>query len=366
MACVMFDGDPCEYLAVGTAQVCREEPEPLHGRVLIYKSSSSSSNAFSYALVSDIDVPGAVYALAAFKGALLGTVNNRVHMWRWAHNRLECLCSFSGNIIALYLQVLNDHILVGDLMRSASLLTYKAEENALVEVARDTSSAWLTSIAMLSENTFLCTDDAHNVFTLQRGSAGGALTTPARSSGLPGYPAMAQEDASARLERVGQMHMGEFVNRIHRARLVEHPVAVIDSGSSTSGRVSDGSIGFTPLDEVVWASVDGAIGLIASLQDEEQFARLSIIQDVIAQEALEQASTSLLNGLPHGEWRDYWAEAQGSLPHKGFIDGNLLESVLELPRAAQQALVDRLAARKLVVDGVAGLVQEIEGLARLH
>ena len=39
-------------------------------------------------------------------------------------------------------------------------------------------------------------------------------------------------DAHSRLERVGQMHMGEFVNRMHRATLVEHPAAVIDSGTS--------------------------------------------------------------------------------------------------------------------------------------
>lgn len=247
-------------------------------------------------------------------------------------------------------------------MRSASLLAFKEEDNVLVEVARDASSAWLTSIVMLSENVFLCADDAHNVFTLQRGSASPTPASPA-AAGIraAGNPAMVPDDASTQLERVGQMHMGEFVNRMHRASLVEHPVALLDTGSTADERSS-----FTPLKQVVWASVDGAIGLIVSLRDEQEFARLSIIQDVVAQEAREQKVFGLLEGLPHGEWRDYWAEAQGPLPHKGFIDGNLLELVLELPRTAQQAIVDQLGARNVVMDGVLGLMRELENLVRLH
>merc|ERR1719502_1404091 len=116
-------------------------------------------------------------------------------------------------------------------MRSASLLTYKADDNALVEIARDVNAAWLTSIAMLSENTFLCADDAHNMFTLQRRTA----SSPSDNAG---YPALTQEDLNSRLESVGQMHMGEFVNQMHRASLVEHPVSVVDSGSS-GGKASD-------------------------------------------------------------------------------------------------------------------------------
>jgi len=372
LTAAIFEGDPCEYLVVGTAHVCRDEPEPLHGRILVYANKVSPTTACkcAYALVSEMDVPGAVYALETFKGALLGTVNNRVIMWRWSSNRLESICGYSGGIIAVYLQVLNDSIMVGDLMRSASILNYVEKDNALVEVARDTSSAWLTSISMLSENLFLCADDAHNIFTLQRGSpaaAGASGSAAAAGTASGGYPptGLGVHPGGAddsQLERVGQMHMGEFVNRIHRAKLVEHPVAVVDDLAAGGSKNAENDSRFIPLTQVVWASVDGAIGLMASLPSEREFARLSIIQDCIFPDQVQ----SLVEGLPHGEWRDYWGESQGSLPHKGFIDGNLLESVLEMPKSAQQALVDRLRARNVVMEGVNGLVREIEAYARLH
>merc|ERR1711964_236651 len=93
-------------------------------------------------------------------------------IWR-SHGvgKLEPVCVHSGNIIALYLQAMGEHVLVGDLMRSASLLRYKAGEHMLEEVARDLSSAWLTATAMISESLFLCADDSHNLFTLHRGAA---------------------------------------------------------------------------------------------------------------------------------------------------------------------------------------------------
>merc|ERR1712139_491550 len=116
--------------------------------------------------------------------------------------------------------------------------------------------------------------------TLERGADSAAASTPAGGLGA-GYPALAQEDANSRLVRVGQMHMGEFVNRMHRATLVEHPVAVLDGAATASGTPSAEDASHMPLKQVVWASVDGAIGIMASLRDEQEFARLSIIQYVI-------------------------------------------------------------------------------------
>lgn len=48
--------------------------------------------------------------------------------------RLEC--SHFNNIIALYLKTKGDFILVGDLMRSMTLLQYKTMEGSFEEVSK--------------------------------------------------------------------------------------------------------------------------------------------------------------------------------------------------------------------------------------
>nr|QDO16372.1 DNA damage-binding protein 1 [Lingulodinium polyedra] len=350
---VLFEGDPVEYVAVGTAFVYCDEPEPLCGRVLLFAQGGGGGPRF--ALAASLEVAGAVYALLAFNGMLLGSVNNRVVLWRQAQGskRLHEVCCHCANILALHLQASGSHVLVGDVMRSASLLRYCAEGPSLEEVARDTGTAWLTAMEMLSEGLFLCADDSHNVFALARGAA-----APAGAAGRWRPPGAPREDPCAKLQRVGQLHAGEFVNRMHRAALVQQPALAADGAEAGGGGPGGGGCG--PVAQVVWASVDGAIGIIASLRGEREFARLSMIQDAVSK------SVPPLVGLPHGEWRDCWAEPQSPSPHQGFVDGDLLESVLQLPRASQQAVVDRLTACGVHMNGIEGLLWEVEELAQLH
>ena len=135
---------------------------------------------------------------------------------------------------------------------------------------------------------------------------------------------------------------------------MEHPDAGAEGAEASSGS------GYMPLAQAVWARVDGAVGLVASLRCERDFARLSLIQDAIASGVPSQ------DGLPHGAWRDVWTEVQGASPHRGFVDGDLIESYLGLPRQAQQAIANALEAGGVATDGVEGLLREIEELARLH
>jgi DNA damage-binding protein 1 len=46
-------------------------------------------------------------------------------------------CVHRGHILVLYLQTRGDFIVVGDLMRSISLLTYKPVDSQMEELAQD-------------------------------------------------------------------------------------------------------------------------------------------------------------------------------------------------------------------------------------
>jgi DNA damage-binding protein 1 len=76
---------------------------------------------------------GAVYNLNAFQGKLLAGVNNKVVLYNWKagmdedSHELVHECSHAGHILALYVTVRGDFIMVGDLMKSMTLLIYKPE-----------------------------------------------------------------------------------------------------------------------------------------------------------------------------------------------------------------------------------------------
>jgi DNA damage-binding protein 1 len=58
----------------------------------------------------------------------------RLFEWRTAEKELKLECCHYNNIIALYLKTKGDFILVGDLMRSITLLLYKSMEGTFEEV----------------------------------------------------------------------------------------------------------------------------------------------------------------------------------------------------------------------------------------
>jgi hypothetical protein len=64
-------------------------------------------------------------------------------------------CSHHGHIIALYVAVRGDFIVVGDLMKSISLLIYKPDEGAIEERARDFNANWMTAVDILDDDTYL-------------------------------------------------------------------------------------------------------------------------------------------------------------------------------------------------------------------
>merc|ERR1712080_261324 len=144
--------------------------------------------------------------------------------------RLEC--SHFNNIIALHTKVSGDFILVGDLVRSMTLLQYKTMEGSFEEIARDFSPNWMTSVEILDDDTFLGAENSFNIFVCQRDSA-----------------ASTDEDRQQMTE-VGQIHVGDMINVFRHGSLVMENLG--DSSTQHSG-------------SVLYGTVQGAIGMVTSL-----------------------------------------------------------------------------------------------------
>ncbi|KAF7120412.1 hypothetical protein RHSIM_Rhsim13G0119500 [Rhododendron simsii] len=313
-----FSDDGNVYYCVGTAYVMPEENEPSKGRIIVFAVEDQK-----LVLIAEKETKGAAYSLNAFNGKLLAAINQKIQLYKWmlrddGTRELQSECGHHGHILALYVQTRGDFIVVGDLMKSISLLIYKHEEGAIEERARDYNANWMSAVEILDDDIYLGGENNFNLFTVRKNSEG------------------ATDEERGRLEVVGEYHLGEFVNRFRHGSLVM--------------RLPDSDVGQIPT--VIFGTVNGVIGVIASLpHDQYQFFEKlqSNLRKVIKG----------VGGLSHEQWRSFYNEKKTS-DAKNFLDGDLIESFLDLGRARTEEI------SKAMNVPVEELMKRVEELTRLH
>lgn len=75
----------------------------------------------------------------SFNGKLLAAINQKIQLYKWTlrddgTRELQSECGHHGHILALYVQTRGDFIVVGDLMKSISLLIYKVSHYLIINV----------------------------------------------------------------------------------------------------------------------------------------------------------------------------------------------------------------------------------------
>jgi len=320
--CFEGEGD-ATYLVVGTAYARPDEPEPTSGRLLIFSLTERMLE-----LKHEARVNGAVYAVEGFNGKLLAGVNNKLQLYEWVPcaraPRLQLRHEHCGHILVLYLQSRGDFILVGDLMKSVSLLQCTAASNVLTELARDFNANWMTAVSFLDDDTFLGAENWYNLFTARKNAD---ATT---------------DEERGRLEVVGEYHLGEFVNRFRRGSLSMH---VSESGASQ-------------LPMLLYGTVNGALGVVATLP-EEDFAFFSKLQDKLRGTEQRDGVIKAVGGLSHAEWRSFHNDRKTS-PAFNFVDGDLVEAFLELSADRMREVADGMDV------SIEELSKRVRDLERLH
>ena len=335
VALCAFRGDPESYYAVGTAFAVPEEVEPSRGRILVFKVTDGK-----LVLVAEKEVKGAVYNLNAFQGKLLAGINSKVQLFRWARgetregaddldatstrssgpevrHELISECSHHGHIVALYVQVRNDLVVVGDLMKSVSLLKYDAAASTLSEVARDFNPNWMTAVDALGDDAYLGAENSFNLFTLRKN------------------PDASSDEERSRLDVVGEFHLGEFVNRFRGGSLVAQ---IPDDDEIETSNAT------------LFGTVNGALGVIATLPQETfEFA-------VRIQNAMNEIVKGV-GGFSHEQWRSFHNEHQ-TRPAKHFVDGDVVERFLDLKKEKMKLVADAVGV------SIDELTRRVEALQR--
>eukprot|EP00842_Homolaphlyctis_polyrhiza_P004084 jgi/Hompol1/4677/HPOL_000799-RA len=291
-----LSSDPVPYLVVGTGYALPHEDEPTRGRILVFSVTPSRR----IRLVHEYEIRGCALDITVVQSKLIAAVNSKILVLEW-NSQTSCLELEStnfGHVLACSIASRGDFVLVGDLMKSVSLFNYNPESKVLEEVARDFDSNWMTSVEAVDDDLFIGADNHYNLFTLRKQAD--AET----------------EEERGRLRPVGYFHLGELVNRFRK-------------GSLTM-KNSDGQLPATP--ELLYCTVNGSIGVIASLAP-ETFVVLNEMQEAM------RFQIQGVGGLVHSEWRTFQTDRK-SVTDAGFIDGDLIEMFLELPRMLQ----DQVAA----------------------
>ncbi|XP_077229211.1 DNA damage-binding protein 1 [Tasmannia lanceolata] len=313
-----FADDSNVYYCVGTAYVLPEENEPSKGRILVFIVEDGKLQ-----LIVEKETKGAAYSLNAFNGKLLAAINQKIQLYKWmlrddGTHELQSESGHHGHILALYVQTRGDFIVVGDLMKSISLLIYKHEEGAIEERARDYNANWMSAVEILDDDIYLGAENNFNLFTVRKNSDG------------------ATDEERSRLEVVGEYHLGEFVNRFRHGSLVM--------------RLPDSDVGQIPT--VIFGTVNGVIGVIASLPH-EQYVFLEKLQSNLVK------VIKGVGGLSHEQWRSFNNEKK-TADAKNFLDGDLIESFLDLSRSRMEDISKAMGV------SVEEICKRVEELTRLH
>ena len=113
--------------------------------------------------------------------------------------QLTEVCNYTDLTMALHVVSRGHFVIVGDLMRSVTLLAYKELEKGermLELIAKDYNQNWLLAIEALDDEEFIASDADHNLFTLRKNSDS------------------TDEEERKKLEEVGAFHLGDQINRI--------------------------------------------------------------------------------------------------------------------------------------------------------
>ncbi|OZC09249.1 hypothetical protein X798_03793 [Onchocerca flexuosa] len=333
LASCQLGNDSQPYFVVGTAVIMSDETESKMGRILMFQASEGPERM---RLVYEKEIKGAAYSIQSMDGKLVVAVNSCVRLFEWtADKELRLECSDFDNVTALYLKTKNDLILVGDLMRSLSLLSYKSMESTFEKVARDFMTNWMSACEIIDSDNFLGAENSFNLFTVIKDS----------------FTVFKEE--GTRLQELGLFYLGEMVN-------------VFCHGSLTATQVD-----VAPLyhSSILYGTSDGGIGVIVQIPP----ILYTFLQDV--QKRLAEYTENCMR-ISHTQYRTFETEKR-SEPPNGFIDGDLIESFLDMSKDSvgqiikglKMPLLNNISAFETteLVDATAeDVLKLVEDLSRIH
>mmetsp|Transcript_5262 Transcript_5262/g.15983 ORF Transcript_5262/g.15983 Transcript_5262/m.15983 type:complete len:1099 (+) Transcript_5262:49-3345(+) len=316
VASITLEGVDGPVYCVGTATMREDDEadEATSGQIILVRIIEGKLH-----VTSRTEVDGAVYTILGFGGKVLAGINSKVVLMSFeagpGDGMLKKVCGHYGHVAVLCMKTRGDYILVGDLMRSMTVLLYRSTTNKIEELAADEHPHWMTAVEFADEYNFVGSEDSYNLFTCRRAAEA------------------TSEDRQRTLQTTGEFHVGQFINGIRPGTLATQ-VAAGEGPRS-----------------MIFCTQGGSIGTIVTISRAD-FSFLNIVQDKMAK------AISGVGNLEHCEWREF-RSTRLRAPARGFIDGDLIEKYLDLPSATQESIMRGVGKGER-------LIQILEDLGRLN
>jgi DNA damage-binding protein 1 len=334
------------YIIMGTGYGYPEDDEPSRGRIIVLECSKDRSNSiFSRKVkqVTELQVRGGVFSICSFyDGTILASINSKTRLCRLVGGHKDNGVNLKivgaghhGHIMSLHVRSLSESIsaagsnkreqlaIVGDMVRSISVLKYYDEFQTLEEIARDFNQNWVTAVEMLTDNIYLGAENFNNIFALRRN------------------PYSSSQEVRCRLDTTGVFHLGEMVNKFLKGSLVlpSHTTSNSENLSTYGQFVGDSDGGqrkMTPKigSQTLFGTVDGTLGSIIGLDANTCTFFL----------ALQRSMAKIVKPIGHLKHDDYrsFRLPRSSQSSRGFIDGDFVESFAELDPMVMESIVQEM------------------------
>lgn len=387
-----------EHFVVGTGWIKSCETEAKTGRILAIRDMGSKSPDLpvkrDFRLTHVGKLSGSVGGLGALPGGMfVASANAFVHAFGIKESTegsqssvesggegqgedevdgtFKILDTWGGGFVSQTVVTAGSKVLVGDLYKSVVLLEFDEEHLELNVKARDFSAMSVRPIGIVSDREFIAADGEFNLFTLhhrkiplspeseakdqhsipgaKRSRAIESVESPCDDEDDEALDSEVNHDSpSVRhygddddLQQAGAFHLGENVNHFR-------------AGSLIPSHIESSMIANTKL---IFVTSTGGVGLVAKLNSKQIIHKLATFQSY-----LSKVSRSVGN-LDHAAHRAFKTKSR-KLESSGFLDGDFLESCLELPEADSQDLKNKIL--KHVSGEDVGPQEEDEGVLNGH
>jgi DNA damage-binding protein 1 len=331
-------GEPAERFLVGTSFLeDGTDDRGFRGRILVL---GVDTNRSPY-LIAAHNLKGACRCLAVLEGKIVAALVKTVVIFGYSESTptsgaFSKLATYRTATCPIALAINGNTIAVGDLMKSISLLEYIPGEDGLddklTEVARDFQCYFTTAVCHVEGDSWLESDHFGNLNVLRRNKEG------------------VTESDRKRMQAIGEMSLGENVNKICKVNVVTGPnAAVIPKAFLATVSLPTNSL----CSLLTREQTEGAIYLYATIAP--------LYQDLLLRLQTNMAEMIVSPGnIPFNRYRSFKSNEREAEEPFRFVDGELIERFLDLSEALQEDIVKGLGPS---VEDVRNLVEELK---RLH
>ncbi|OWA54776.1 DNA damage-binding protein 1 [Hypsibius exemplaris] len=156
--------DPRVFYIVGTGVQKAEEKEMTSGRVIVFQYADKNLS-----IVSEKQMKSFTTCMKIFKDKLLMATGSSIKLMRWSEDG-ELVQDQVVNrfILPINFKIKGDFVLVLDLMRSVTLLVYRAAENKFDVIGEDPLPRWPLACEFVDDDIVSVADSDSNLIFLRR------------------------------------------------------------------------------------------------------------------------------------------------------------------------------------------------------